>query len=736
MRIRTPLFLILALWVSPTAAAAQSDRAFELISPPSKNNASILRALAIDSDHAALTSSGSMFESDPFYVGTGEYVASRSPSAKGWTHAFLPIARDSSLVDYLAWNDRIFESFVPPIAGESNDGGTDVYRWQAGSLSLVSTGTAGGQGTFEADYLTSSAGGGHILFKTAEVLEPSDSGRTAGTMLYERVGDETRPVGLDSDEQPVSSGGAILAGDGSGALTFALEGGTAHPISVDGSRIFFESPDPAAGGDTQLYVRENGETTTLVSASQRSLPGNGPLPVRFEGAAADGSIVYFRTGAQLVDTDNDVYADLYRYDLATHELIRVSAGQQGAENGSCAADNEDGLHGVCGVVAMSEDAQRVYYLSRGGLADGVPGLLNLYLYDGESHTTTAVLSIPDDLNHIVDNRLRWMFQAGLVGPGADAEATPDGSVLVFAADSALTAFDNTSPACPPTQLNAEGRCTEIYRYDALTDQITCLSCNPTGAPPLGPADLPSGPFSPRPERLFSTPDGSLVAFETADALVPEDTNGVADVYEWRDGQVTLVSTGVSPRQASLVGISANGEDILFLTGDPLVPADADTLTDLYAARKDGGFGPPPTPRDECAEDACQGPPDPPPNLGPPGTGAPGADGNVVAGPRAKVELLRIAPTGRRRVLVTLRVNAPGRVSVTAVATVAGRSRGIGQAATRASRPGAVRLTVRVGQRAARQLERKRKLRIVVTARLSKAPRLARESITLRMRHSR
>jgi hypothetical protein len=38
-------------------------------------------------------------------------------------------------------------------------------------------------------------------------------------------------------------------------------------------------------------------------------------------------------------------------------------------------------------------------------------------------------------------------------------------------------------------------------------------------------------------------DGSYVFFDTDDALVPQDTNGTQDVYEWEDGHVYLISGG-------------------------------------------------------------------------------------------------------------------------------------------------------------------------------------------------
>ncbi len=275
--------LAIALWACAGVAAAQSGRTFEMVSPPSKNNASILSALPIDASRVEVVSSASMLESDPFHVGAGLYVASRSLTG-GWTFAFSRADTRGNLADYLAGGDRIYETTVP-LSGEADDGVTDVYRWSAGSFSAVSIGSAGGQGPFQAGYVMSSADGGHVLFKTEEQLDARDSGRDPGTsMLYERVGDQTRAVGLDSDGQLLDSGGVILAGDGPGALTPVGEGGTSNPISADGSRIFFESPDPAVGGNTQLYVREQGQTTVQVSASQRSIPGNGPLPARFAGA--------------------------------------------------------------------------------------------------------------------------------------------------------------------------------------------------------------------------------------------------------------------------------------------------------------------------------------------------------------------------------------------------------------------------------------------------------------------
>lgn len=723
------LLLGIVLCTAPAGAHAQS-RTLELISPPSKNNASILGSMVIDSDHAAVKSSGSIFDSDPFSTGAGEYVASRHAGV-GWALSFSPIESRAALVDFLSWDDRVFESFIPLLPGEVDDGSTDVYRWDAGSLTLESTGSVGGSGVFEAKYLTSAGSGGHLLFRTPEPLDPRDSGRAPFTsMLYERVGGETRAVALDSAGQIVSSGGAILAGDGRGALSAFGEGGLAYPISEDGSRIFFESPAPSAGGDTQLYVREGGATTTLVSGSRRTTPGNGPRSVRFEGAAADGSRVLFRTAAQLTDDDQDDYVDLYLYDLDADALTRVSAGQAGAENGTCEADVDNGLHGVCGIVALSQDARRIYYLSTGAVGDeGVAGDFNVYLYDAQAAETQTVLSAPGAPAGSQDEEVRSLYQGGRARISIKAEASTDGSILAFAADTPLTGFDNVSPACVSAN---QSRCTEIYRYEADGDELACVSCNEAHVPPLGPAELPVGGFPPAPPRRFLASDGSTLVFESADALVPADVDGQVDVYEWRDGHVSLVSSGTGEQRSKLVGIGPDGADVLFLTAAPLLPQDTDTLTDLYDARIGGGLPGPPPPPAQCVGDECQGERQAPPALQPPGVVADATDGNVVPGPPAKVALLRVGHLDRsaRRVRIRLRASAAGRVSATITARIAGRVRTIGQATKRISRAGTVELPVPLKRSAQREL-RRRALRATVVMQLSGAPRWARRSVVLR-----
>jgi hypothetical protein len=106
-----------------------------------------------------------------------------------------------------------------------------------------------------------------------------------------------------------------------------------------------------------------------------------------------------------------------------------------------------------------------------------------------------------------------------------------------------------------------------------------------------------------------------VLFNTTATLVPQDVNRQADVYEWENGAPHLISAGTSEAGSSVFAdASANGNDIFFTTGQSLVPQDEDEISDVYDAREDGGFPPPPKP--SCAnEEPCPGTITPPPALG-------------------------------------------------------------------------------------------------------------------------
>ena len=71
---------------------------------------------------------------------------------------------------------------------------------------------------------------------------------------------------------------------------------------------------------------------------------------------------------------------------------------------------------------------------------------------------------------------------------------------------------------------------------------------------------------------------------TREKLVASDNNELFDIYERSGGTTTLPlvdSSGASVPSANLQGISADGSRIFFGTTQSLVPADTDSMVDLY-----------------------------------------------------------------------------------------------------------------------------------------------------------
>jgi hypothetical protein len=109
---------------------------------------------------------------------------------------------------------------------------------------------------------------------------------------------------------------------------------------------------------------------------------------------------------------------------------------------------------------------------------------------------------------------------------------------------------------------------------------------------------------------------SKAAAESGDAQsgnVYEYHSSAGDGGSIADGDVHLISDGVNKFPVALEGLDRSGEDIFFQTADALVPQDTDTQYDIYDARVNGGF-PAPDPPPACegceATSLVQPPPSP------------------------------------------------------------------------------------------------------------------------------
>ena len=427
------------------------------------------------------------------------------------------------------------------------------------------------------------------------------------------------------------------------------EGGAHSAVSSDGSRIFFTAPEPGKSGvgcwnnpaasplenppeaqenPPELYMREDGVRTVEISVP---LPGSGVkvggenplLPAVFVGASADGSKVFFMTRTELTKGAVGHTPELYEYETAGGRLTLISGDESGTVEGD-----------IDSVTAVSSDGSAVYFSAFGDLATGAtkypPGgenfsPVNLYRYDTITGATTFVTTLNKYDYPMKFGQGDTWYSTEFGGSGAEYEGlsyekewytTADGRFLVFGTVLPLTGFDNIhAPGveCPNNYGGAaeapEG-CFELYRYDAVTGRIVCVSCV-GGAPVDGayfartffrsPADGPPRPIS---------EDGGHVFFESANALVPQAVAGRVHVYEWHEGVVSLISSSSDPGNAFFLGSSADGSDVFFVTHAQLSAQDTDQAADVYDARVDGGFAGLTAP--QCTGTGCQGVPAVPP----------------------------------------------------------------------------------------------------------------------------
>jgi hypothetical protein len=468
---------------------------------------------------------------------------------------------------------------------------------------------------------------GHIVFNSlgrqlTQDGAPQQGGNLDNIGVYEWTGGQLRFVSVLPDGQPSVN---AVAGARFTEITQNLSPGD-HLLSEDGQRVYFTAAPPDNPVSTRnLYVRENGTATRLVSASERD--GDDPAvpnAAEFQAAKADdGSLALFTSFQRLTNdsaADPNGSADLYLWNANAPAGARLTD--------LTITDPTGG--GVLAIAAANDDLSRVYFVARGVLApDAVAGAPNLYLWTaGEGVRLVATLDQAGGDDAV------WSVRRDRQSPSdpvyRDARVSHDGGQLLFTSVRQLTSYDNAGHR-------------EVYLYDAPSSTLTCVSCGPSAAAsgdanlfPVG-ETLTTGGDVHVPHRLPRnlSADGHRAFFETAQKLVSSDTNGLADVYEWSDGRLSLISSGQAELASRFVDASSDGRDVFFTTRERLASSDIDDQVDLYDARIGGGFAAPPVPV-PCLADGCQGPFSIPPALAQPATGALRGSGNAQP-PKAKAK---------------------------------------------------------------------------------------------------
>jgi hypothetical protein len=416
-------------------------------------------------------------------------------------------------------------------------------------------------------------------------------------------------------------------------------------ISADGSRIYFsarpgqpydetktekpsENPPCDTGNPLRVMVREEAPGGPDISQLITGGPSEGDD--LYQGASLDGSKVFLATPRKLAASDQDAASeacsstvgaskgcDLYLYDASLPEserLIQVSAGGTGDPDPGKGADV------LTSTIALAPDGSHAYFVAQGVLtADlnpagqgAIASKPNLYLYQRDAAHPSGATSFLGTLAEDDKGKLWGLGRSFSIGaysvPLSGGEDGGDGHILFFVSKAPLVSSEDGDTGFA-----------DIYRYDAaaVPPTLACISCGPE----LPEADavaganeglevLPSSNFAE--QGRWASEDGETVAFATAQPLAPGDDDEDVNPYLWKEGQLTRLPGNVETIFQRPV-VSLDGEVVGFSSTIPLLSQDGDTARDVYLARVNGGFLPPPPPIicNPLVEGNCQGPPNQP-----------------------------------------------------------------------------------------------------------------------------
>jgi hypothetical protein len=664
-------------------------RAYEMVTPPFKGGAKVTlltKAIAADGSRLIATSFGGFAgiennEQGQSAIGAGVYELSRSPS--GWlAEPLQPSATEVSHSSYVAASEDLRRSLWELIEGSSPEAellnATTRYALalrvdgQGSPPSFVSIGPENprSQRFDRRDFRFEGASAdlSHIVFSIeahGDDVWPGDMTEQGEGFqsLYEYVGtgnSEPTLVGVKNagrlEGSPYVNEGAELIGACGTSLGFPFAS-SYNAVSATGETVFFTVMACGSGPPVNtLYARVSQEHTVAISQPQRPISpqqGNGsgpqecdaaceaapPAEAIFQGAAKDGSKVFFTTTQSLLNGDeagegsgNDLYeAQLEGAQLK--RLVQVSRDAGGAAN-------------VLGVARISEDGRRVYFVAEGVLSGAnsegkAPASRqpNLYLYETEGETTAFVATLsPQDAED-------WKTE-----DRRPVQATPTGRLLAFPSVERLTGSEDRSTVSQLFAYDAESRhlarvsigqqsnagyfCPETNQVEAGYDCNGNVT-NPRLAPVMPAAVYIEGtPPTEASSKLAVTEDGR-VFFTSLDSLTPGAEAESKNIYEYDEGNVYLIAAGEDQQleyaafQESflehdrLVSTDLSGSDVFFGAVGQLVAQDTDSQADVYDARVEGGF-PAPAAASECEGEACRPPSSGPPTLtSPPSAALPG-----------------------------------------------------------------------------------------------------------------
>lgn len=422
------------------------------------------------------------------------------------------------------------------VSGDTN-GSVDVFRkdLQTGAVVRVNTDGAQGQVSGGAYSPSINADGSLIAFSSLSSQLVGGDGNGAWDIFLKNV--QTGAIARVSTD----SGGLEGAGNS-----------TQPSLSGDGRYVAFQSDAVLAASDANgmqdVYVKDL-QTGTVILASSDELGGAGSLASSSPVISTSGRYVVFVSGASnLVALDGNGLSDVFRKDLQTGAIVRLSLSGSGAE----------ALGGGSFSPSISADGNLVAFASLASnlVSDDGNHRADIWVKNASTGGLTTVSSNYFQANGVSGNQR-----------SDSAKVSADGRYIVFASSATnLVTGDGNGKS-------------DIFVRDSVTGTTVRVSVSATGDEGSGDS------FSPD-----ISADGRYVVFQSsASNLVSGDSNGLSDIFvkDLQTGAVTRVNVDVGGGQAtgggsSAPAISADGKVVAFVSdATNLIASDGNGRADIF-----------------------------------------------------------------------------------------------------------------------------------------------------------
>ena len=369
--------------------------------------------------------------------------------------------------------------------------------------------------------------------------------------------------------------GGVLGGGNSGVPT----------ISGDGRFVAFESLSTNlvtgdANGQSDVFVRDRRGVTVRVSVSSARAEGNAVSSHGF--ISSDGKFVAFRSDATNLDPrDNNGFPDVFVQQLVDDPFLGLTTGQ--LDMVSVSASGVIGNE-ASGYPSLSANGRFVAFESKAS---------NLVLGDTN---IAADIFVKDRSTGIVE-----LVSVGRNPDGTPRLSNGDSSLPVISADGNFVAY--VSLASNLTDTADGNTAADVFLYDRLNKTTKRLSVTSDGVEGTGASGVATGVTpSNANDRIAGRPaisaDGRFVAFPSdAPNLDPTDANLQTDIFVSDAGSdaTSLGSVADDGTQSDgpsiFAALSGDGRTLGYSsTGTALVPDDNNGVSDVFVAPVALGFG--------------------------------------------------------------------------------------------------------------------------------------------------